>query len=196
MTPKLQTVPDLMPPAFAEGLDDWSRGDGTPDSPTYDRTDSARIALNDRDFGACLELRKTDPVQRLRYMGEVPIRVGSYVEITTRLKALRGPLPMAQIATWPGGAGGQGIADLPSPGPLQRIETYDAPITLRVVIGPATGAGVDLAWDQRALYAHVGLDLVGPDGGVLRIEDIAVRDVTGAFAPGGRKLPGFAQAEA
>ena len=26
---------DLMPPAFAEGLDDWSSGDGTPDGPTW-----------------------------------------------------------------------------------------------------------------------------------------------------------------
>ena len=45
---------DLMPPAFAEGLDDWARGDGTPESPTYDRIESARIAMNDRDFGACM----------------------------------------------------------------------------------------------------------------------------------------------
>ncbi len=93
MNPQTETDPDLMPPAFAEGLDDWSSSDGTPDSPTYDRVESARIALNDRDFGACLELRKTDPVQRLRYMGEVPIRPGSYVEIAARIKALRGPLP-------------------------------------------------------------------------------------------------------
>ena len=189
-----ETDPDLMPPAFAEGLDDWARGDGTPDSPTYDRVDSARIALNDRDFGACLELRKTDRVQRLRYMGELPIRPGGYVEITARIKALRGPLPMVRIATWPGGTGGHGIADLPSTGPLLPIEAHDAPVCLRVVIGPQAGPGVDLVWDDRALYAHVGLDLVGPDGGVVRIEDIAVRDVTSSHRPGGRAVRGFAPA--
>lgn len=195
MNPRTQTDPDLMPPAFAEGLDDWSRSDGTPDSPTYDRVESARIALNDGDFGPCLEMRKTDPVQRLRYMGEVPVRPGSYVEIAARIKALRGPLPSVRIATWPGGGGGQGIADLPSTGPLLRIGAHDAPVALRVVIGPEAGPGVDLVWDRRALYAHVGLDLAGPDGGVVRIEDIVVRDVTRAFVPGGRRLPGFARAE-
>ena len=61
---------DLMPPAFAEGLDDWSCGDGTPGSPSYDRVEFARL-VNDPDFGTCLELRKIDAEQRLRYMGEV-----------------------------------------------------------------------------------------------------------------------------
>ena len=186
---------DLMPPAFAEGLDDWARGDGTPESPTYDRTDSARIAMNDRDFGACMELRKTDSVQRLRYMGELPIRPGSYVEITARIKALRGPLPMVRIATWPGGAGGQGIANLPSTGPLLRLVAHDVPVGLRLVIGPQAGPGVDLVWDDRALYAHVGLDLIGPSGGVVRIADIRVRDVTAEVTGQPRVMPGFTSAD-
>ena len=76
---------DLMPPPFVEGLDDWSRGDGTPESPTYDRDPAARIARGDADFGICLELRKTDPVQRLRYMGEMPVRPGAFVAIAARL---------------------------------------------------------------------------------------------------------------
>ena len=66
-----------MPRAFAEGLDDWSCGDGTPESPTYDEADNARLVRGDADFGACLELRKIAAVQRLRYMGEVPLRPGS-----------------------------------------------------------------------------------------------------------------------
>jgi hypothetical protein len=69
------TLPDLMPPAFAEGLDDWSRGDGTPDSPTYEASGLARLA-RDAELGICLELRTADPVQRLRYMGELPVPAG------------------------------------------------------------------------------------------------------------------------
>ena len=38
---------DLMPPAFAEGLDDWSCGDGTPDSPTWEEAENARLARGD-----------------------------------------------------------------------------------------------------------------------------------------------------
>src|SRR5690554_4955201 len=133
---------DLMPPAFAEGLDDWSRGNGTPDSCTYDHDPAARIARGDAEFGACLELRKTDPVQRLRYMGEMPVRTGSYLAITTRLKVLRGPLPLVQIAAWPGGAGGRGVPDLPGASALVHIPAHGQVVDLGMVIGPAPQPGV------------------------------------------------------
>jgi hypothetical protein len=44
------------------------------------------------------------------------------------------------------------------------------------------------------LYAHVGVDLVGPAGAVVRIESVAVRDATRRITPAGRLLPGFAPA--
>lgn len=183
--------PDLMPPSFADGLDDWSRGDGTPDSPTYDCDPAARVARGDADFGTCLELRKTDPVQQLRYMGELPVRHWSYLRIAVRLKVLRGPLPLVQIAAWPGGAGGLGVPDVPVAGPLIRIPAHAVVVEFATVIGPEPLPGVDLVWDARVLYAHVGLDLLGPSGGVVRIADLAVHDVTRAFAAAGRVLPGF-----
>ncbi len=182
---------DLMPPAFAEGLDDWSGGEGTPDGPTYDAAENARLARNDPDFGSCIELRKVAPVQRLRYMGEVPLRAGGYFEVSARLKVLRGPLPLARIAAWPGGARGRRVPGLAAAGPLAEPTGHGAVLALSAVIGFEAGAGVDLVWDPRALYAHVGLDLLGPEGGVVRVEAVAVRDVTRRFVPLGRVLPGF-----
>lgn len=186
---------DLMPPAFADGLDDWSQTDGTPETPTYDELDTVRVPRGDPDFGTCLEILKTRTVQRLRYMGELPVRAGRFLEISARLKALRGPLPMAQVAAWPGGAGGRGVAGLPTTGPLVTLTAHEAVVALRAVVGPESRPGVDLVWDARALYAHVGLDLIGPSRGVVRVENIAVRDVTRAFAPA-PVLPGFATAPA
>jgi hypothetical protein len=186
----LHAEPDLMPPPFAEGLDDWSRGDGTPEGPTWDKAVHARIA-RDPDFGVCLEVRKVSPVERLRYMGELPVRSGAYLEIEVRIKVLRGALPLARIAAWPGGALGREVAGLPQRAPEVEIGGYDAPVTLAAVIGPKPCAGVELVWDARALYAHVGLDLVGTSGGVVRIAAVTVRDVTRRFAPLARPLPGF-----
>lgn len=183
--------PDLMPPPFVEGLDDWSRGDGGPEGPTWEAAENARLALGDPDFGACLELRKVAPVERLRYMGELPLRPGSFLEISARVKALRGPLPRARIAAWPGGAGGWAVEDLPQLAAEAAIGADRAPVVIAAVIGPEARPGVDLVWDARALYAHVGLDLVGPSGGVVRIEGVAARDVTRRFLPLGRPLPGF-----
>ena len=65
---------------------------------------------------------------------------------------------------------------------------------IRAVIGRDAYPGVDLVWDARVLYAHVGLDVEGPAGAVVRIEGVEVRDVTRRFTPMGRVLPGFAPA--
>ena len=183
--------PDLMPPAFVEGLDDWSRGDGTPDSPTWETADNARLTREDADFGTCLEVRKLAAVERLRYMGEVPVRPGAYIEVAARLKAVRGALPRARIAAWPGGAQGGAVPDLPTAAAAAEIGGHGRIVEIAAVIGPEARAGVDLVWDPRVLYAHVGLDLVGATGGVVRIESVAVREVTRRFTPLGRALPGF-----
>jgi hypothetical protein len=182
---------DLMPPDFAEGLADWSCGDGTPEYPTYEDAANARLARNDPDFGTCLELRKVGGVERLRYMGELPIRAGAYVEVAARLKALRGPLPLARVAAWPGGRDGRLVPDLPLAGPVVAARGHGIVLELAAVIGPEARPGVDIVWDHRAVYAHVGVDLLGPAGGVVRIESVAAREVTRRFAPLGRVLPGF-----
>ena len=80
---------------------------------------------------------------------------------------------------------------LPDAGPLTELTGHGRVVALAAVIGREARAGVHLVWDARALYAHVGLDLVGPLGGVVRIEGVAVRDVTRRFTPLGRVLPGF-----
>lgn len=182
---------DLMPPDFAEGLDDWSCGDGTPACPTYEAAANARIARGDADFGTCMELRTVEAVQRLRYMGEMPVRAGGYLEISATVKAMRGPLPWVRIAAWPGGLGGVGVIGLRSSARTEPLVAHQQVLTLRAVIGPRAATGVDLVWDHRALYAHVGIDLIGAEGAVVRVGCIAVRDVTVAFSPQGRIPPGF-----
>jgi hypothetical protein len=171
---------DLMPPAFEEGLYDWSRGDGEPDSPTYATAENVRIARGDADFGTCLELRKVDPVQKIRYMGELPVLPGAFLEVSTRVKALRGPLPVARIAAWPGGAGAAGVVGLRTTGEEVPLEEHDAVRVLRAVIGPTPAPEVDMVWDARVLYAHVGLDILGADNAVVRIDRVCVRDVSDA----------------
>lgn len=190
MTATAPSLPDLMPPPFADGLDDWSRGDGTPDSPTYEASGLARLA-RDAEFGVCLELRTAEPVQRLRYMGEVPFPAGAFVEVSARIKVVRGPLPEARIAAWPGGAHGRPVTGLRVVAEARQAAAHGTSMRLCTVFGPSAVKGVDLVWDRRVLYAHVGLDLLGGRGAVVRVESLCVREVTERFA-GGRQLPGFA----
>lgn len=181
---------DLMPTGFAEGLDDWSCGDGTPASRSYAGAPNADL-VEDADFGTCLELRTTVPMQRLRYMAEVPIRVGHFVEVSARLKIVSGPLPLVRISAFAGGRPGQHIVELPETGPVIGIASYDTVFGVSAVIGPELRAGVHMVWGDRARYAHMGLDLLSETGTVARIDRIEIREVTRRFRPLGPILPGF-----
>ena len=171
----------LMPPPFADGLDVWSSGDGTPGSPTYDGAPNAAIVLADADFGGCLKLQKTESVQRLRWKGESPILPGCYLRVTVRIKAMSGNLPNVRVAGWAGGPGGQNVPGVPQTGPLTSLTTYGQVVTVTAIIGTGSRTGVDMPWGMQPIYGHLGLDLTGPVGGVVRIDDIVIEDVTSVF---------------
>ena len=183
------TTADLTPPPFHEGLCDWSSGDGTPASPTYEDCAGARLVPDDPDFGDCLELERLESLQRLRYMGELPLHPGMRVEIRLRLKPVSGAPGSARAAAWPGGAGGTGVPGLPAAGRLIPLPPPGGILDLRLVIARHPALGVDLAWDARALSAHVGVDLLGPAGGRVRIANLAAREIATPLPAG--DLPGF-----
>src|SRR6056297_1661756 len=171
----------FMPPAFEAGLEMWSSGDGTPGSPSYAESTTAAFVPADQDFGGALELVKAENVQKLRYMGETPLLPGCYLQVRARVKALGGALPGVRIAAWPGGAGGVPLPALPQTGPQVSLTAYGEVVEISAIIGPGSRTGVDLVWGRSALYAHIGLDLTGPNGGIVRIDDIEVEDVTSVF---------------
>ena len=171
----------LMPPPFATGLDQWSRGNGTPGSDTYQGAADAALVPADQDFAGCLELLKTEGTQKLRYMGETPLLPGCYLRITARVKAVSGNLPAVRIAGWAGGAGGVHVTGVTEIGPSVQLQTYGTVVEVSAIVGTGLRGGVDMVWGTQALYGHFGLDLTGPNGGVVRIDDIVIEDVTSAF---------------
>lgn len=172
---------NLMPPAFGNGLDVWSNQDGIPGSSTYDGAANATLVAADADFGTCLELQKTDVTQKLRYMGEIPILAGCYLQVKVRVKAISGPLPSVRIAGWAGGAGGVHIAGVDELGASTALTTYGQIETVTAIIGSGARTGVDMVWGRTPIYGHFGLDLTGPDGGIIRIENIEIKDLTSVF---------------
>lgn len=171
----------LMPPAFGTGLDMWSSGNGTPGSDTYEGATNAALVPADQDFGGCLELQKVNSVQKLRYKGETPLLPGCYLRIRARIKAIAGALPSVRIAGWAGGAGGSHINDKVEVGPTVALATYGDVVEVAAIVGPGARGGVDMAWGSQAIYGHFGLDLTGANGGVVRIDDIEIEDVTSFF---------------
>ncbi|MEK9729871.1 MAG: hypothetical protein VW417_08090 [Alphaproteobacteria bacterium] len=105
------------PPTFAEGLENWSSGDGVAGDPGYDLSPDASLVLGDSDFGACLELRKTIEAQKLRSFTQTPIVKETYLRVRCRVKMISGYFPAVRIAGWAGAASGAHIAQVTQIGP-------------------------------------------------------------------------------
>lgn len=171
----------FMPPAFANGLNVWSSGDGTPGSPTYDGSGTGVFVPADADFGGCLEILKVNATQRLRYMGQTPLLPGCYLQIKARVKAISGPLPDVRIAAWAGGAGDVQVTGVVEQGPATQLSGYGTVHEITAIVGTGQRPGVDMPWGVEALYGHFGIDIDGANGAVVRVDDIEITDVTGVF---------------
>ena len=125
----------LMPPGFAGGLDVWSSGDGTPGSTTYDGSGNAAFVPADQDFGGCIEILKSEAIQKLRYTGETPLLPGCYLQIKARVKAISGALPSVRIAAWAGGAGGVHVPAVVQTGPAVSLTTYGKVVEVSAIVG-------------------------------------------------------------
>ena len=170
----------LMPLPFAAGLGVWSSGDGTSGSDTYAQSGTGVFVSADQDFGGCLEVQKTEAVQRVRYMGETPILPGCYLRIRARVKAVAGPLPSVRVAGWAGKAGGGQASVGATTAPSTALSTYGEVVEVSAIVGTGDRTGVDLVWDGAA-YGHFGIDLTGDSGGLVRVDDIEIEDITSAF---------------
>ena len=166
----------LMPPPFASGLSVWSKEDGTPGSATWAGDANAALVPADADFGGCLELVKTQSVQKLRYMTITPIRPGSYLRVRAKVKAISGALPSVRIAGWAGTSSGAALPALPQTGPSVALTAYGTVVEVSAVIGIGARAGVDMVW-RGAARGYLGLDLTGANGGVVRIDDLIIEEV-------------------
>lgn len=171
----------LMPPPFSADLSLWSREDGTPGSASYAGQPNAAFVPADADFAGCLELQKTATVQRLRSYGQTPILPGLYLRVTARVKAVSGNLPTVRIAAYAARANGTNFGAAPQTGPEVTLTTYGQVVTVSAIIGVGSRPGVTLAWGPTPAYGHFGIDLAGPNGGVVRIDDIVIEDVTAIF---------------
>ncbi len=171
----------LTPPPFSNGLAVWSSGDGTPGSATYDGAANAALVPADQDFGGCLELLKTTATQKLRHMGQTPIIPGCYLRISARVKAVSGNLPTVQVAAFAASGAGTPVPGLVTAGPATTLTAYGEVVTVSAIVGTGARGGVDMVWGSGAVYGHFGLDLTGPTGGTVRIDDIEIEDITSAF---------------
>ena len=81
----------------------------------------------------------------------------------------------AEYAGWAGTAGGSNLAGVVQTGPSVSIDGYGEVVEVKAIVGTGSRTGVDMVW-SGASYGHFGLDLTGPNGGLVRIDDIEIDD--------------------
>lgn len=168
----------LMPEPFAAGLANWSSANGRPGDASYTGVAGAALVGNDQDFGGCFEVMKTTATQRIRAFAQTPLRPDMYLRVTVRIKAVSGNLPAVRIAAWAGTAAGTNAASVAQTATAVGLSSYGEVVTVQAIIGAGNRPGVDLVWGHLPVFAHFGLDLTGPNGGTVRIDDIVIEDVT------------------
>ena len=171
----------LMPPPFSAGLNLWSREDGQPGNGSYLAQSNAAYVPSDQDFGGCMELQKIAATQKLRCFQQIPVQPGLYLQVTIKIKAMSGPLPSVRIAGFAGASNGAIVSAAVPVGSSVALTTYGKVETIRAIIGSGTRTGVDMVWGTAPVYGHFGLDLTGANGGVVRIEDVVIEDVSAIF---------------
>ncbi len=169
------------PPPFSAGLNGWSTQDGRPGENSYATATNAAFVPADQDFSGCLELQKITGTTKVRSFTQTPLEPGCYLQITARIKLISGAFPSVRIAGWPGRANGNVVGGVPQFGPSTTLTGYGDVVEIKAVVGSGNRGGVDMVWGKDAIYGHFGIDLTGPNGGIVRIDDIEIEDVSGAY---------------
>lgn len=173
----------LMPSPFSGGLNLWSRTNGTAGTPTWAAQPNAAVVPADEDFGSCLEILKQSATTSLRYMRRTRLQPGTYLRISTRVKAIAGNLPRLRIAGYAMTSSGAAISGVTQIGPEVSLTAYGEIVEISAIVGSGSREGVDMPWGRTAAYGHFGLDLLGDNNGAVRIENFTIEDVTTAFLP-------------
>ena len=179
MSTSSSALPNFSPPAFKSDLANWSSGDGSAGSDSYAEVAEAAYVPSDSDFSGCLELIKTHSVQKLRAFAKTPMRPETYLRIRTRIKSVTGNLPAVRIAGWAGNDSDKWVSAATQIGPSVAISAAGEVVEISAIVGPGLRDGVDMVWGPEPTYGHFGLDLTGANGGIVRIDDFEIQDVTG-----------------
>lgn len=172
---------DFSPAPFSAGLDKWSSSTGTTSTDTYDIVGEAVYVPVDQDFAGCIKMVKTYDVQKLRYTGQTDLPRETYLMIKTRVKRMAGGIPAIRIAGHAMDTNDTHVDAVTAYGPAGSLTDLGEIYEVTAIVGPGLRDGVDMVWGALPHYGHFGIDITGPTGAVVRIDDITIEDVSHIF---------------
>ena len=92
-----------------------------------------------------------------------------------------GGLPAVRIAGWAGDRDGNHVANVTQIGPATSVQNYGQVYEISAIVGPGLRDGVDMVWGAAPTFAHFGLDITGPTGVVVRVDDFTIEDISHLF---------------
>lgn len=170
---------DFSPPAFAQGLENWSRTTGEAGTSHYGEFTGAVLIPNDPDLGSCVEVTTAVLQQKFRCFLRTPLAPGRYLRCCLRFKQVSGPMANLEVASrWIDGDD-QTILGLKLTGP-EVTATNAGTVYETIAIFAATKYDhVDGAWKYDAVEANFGFNInAGAPGAVVRIADMVIEDVS------------------
>lgn len=86
-----------------------------------------------------------------------------------------------RIAAYAAQSNGNPVAGVVTQGATTALTTYGEVVEVSAIVGIGNRSGVDMVWGVNADYGHFGIDLIGQNGGVVRVDDIEITDVSSYF---------------
>lgn len=172
-------IADFSPPAFAEGLANWSRTTGEAGTPHYGNFAGATLIPNDPDLGPCVEVETAVLQQKFRSILRTPLAPGRYLRACIRFKQVSGPTVALECAVRWIDEADQTILGLKQTGPEVAAVSPGVVYEAVTVFAACKYDNVDAAWKYDAVEANLGFNINSvAAGAVVRIADIVVQDVS------------------
>jgi hypothetical protein len=120
-------------------------------------------------------------VQKLRYTGQTDLPRETYLMIKTRVKRMAGGIPAIRIAGHAIDTNDTHVDAVTAYSPTGSLTDLGEIYEVTAIVGPGLRDGVDMVWGALPHYGHFGIDITGPTGAVVRIDDITIEDVSHIF---------------
>ena len=172
-------IGDFSPPAFADGLENWSRTTGEAGSPHYGNFGGATLIADDPDLGPCVEVTTAVLQQKFRSILRTPLAPGRYLRACIRFKQVSGPTVAVEAAARWIDAADQTIFGLKQTGPEVAAVSPGVVYESVTVFAASKYDHVDAAWKYDAVEANFGFNINSvAAGAVVRIASVVIEDVS------------------
>lgn len=170
----------IAPKSFHDGLSFWRSNLFDKTSAKIDTWSNAKVVNNPDDAFGTLVIQKSSGKIQIVHHNPIPILIGQYLEVRTKIAIKSGTAVSAKIVAVPITSSGTVVVGAPSEGPTIALNQNGA-ATVTAVFGSGNRPGVDMDWGLDFESCYIGIEINGSGSSEVHIERIEINDATGHF---------------